>query len=199
MNGDVRLLSSTHPGEALAAACRLTYARGLVAAYAGNASIRLPDGFLCTCTGCCLGEVTAEDLVRCDAGWRPFAGRRLSSEWRLHARLYEAAPAIGAVLHTHSPAATALAVAGRGLGEITPEAAHFLGQVPCIPFAAPGSDELGHLAAAAVRSGARAALLERHGAVTWGESARGAFFQAELLESVAALAWRRASLVGDAP
>ena len=199
MNADMRLLSSTDPREALAAACRLAYVRGLVSACAGNASVRLPDGFLCTCTGCCLGEVAAGDLVHCDGAWRPVDGQRPSSEWRLHARIYEAAPAIGAVLHTHSPAATALAVAGRGVGAITPEAAHFLGQVPCIPFALPGTDELGRLTAAAVRSGAHAALLERHGAVTWGESPRNAFFQAELLESVAALVWRNVALVGDEP
>lgn len=188
MRALLRLLEHASPATALAAACRLAYARGLVAAAAGNASCRLPDGYLCTPTGCCLGEVGPGDLVMLDTRWQPTAaGRRPSSEWRLHAHAYQAAAGLRAVLHTHSPAATALAVLGEGLPPLTPEAEHFLGPVPCLPFSPPGSEQLGIDVGRAIAGGARAALLGRHGAVAWGEGVRRAWEQAELLESAASL------------
>jgi L-fuculose-phosphate aldolase len=190
MTSDLALLSSADPAAALAAACRLAYARGLVAAMAGNASTRCEDGFLCTPTGCSLGEVRPEILVHCDGLWQPCAGGHPTSEWRLHAALYTASDHIGAVLHTHSPFATLLALENRSVPPLTPEAAHYLGLTPCVPFAPPGSEELARLTVTAVTPHAHAALLARHGAVAWGASPREAFFHAELLESVCTLAWR---------
>jgi ribulose-5-phosphate 4-epimerase/fuculose-1-phosphate aldolase len=43
-------------------------------------------------------------------------------------------------------------------------------------------------ASAALRAGARAALLGGHGAVAWGRDVRQAFYQAELLEAACQLA-----------
>jgi len=184
-----RGLSAAEPRAALAALCNLAYERRLVAALAGNASCRVPGGFLCTPTGCCLGELEPADLVLLGADWRPGDGQRApSSEWRLHAHVYRAEPGAAAVLHTHSPAATALALAGRDLEPLTPEMAHFLGRVPCLPFVTPGTDALGAGVAEAIGRGARAALLADHGAVAWASTIRGAFHQAELLEAAAALA-----------
>lgn len=184
-----RALAAHTPAEALAAACNLAYERGLVAALAGNASCRTSVGFLCTPTGSCLGELGPEDMVPLTPAWEPRdAAGRPSSEWRLHQHIYRAAPGVRAVLHTHSPSATALACAGRDLLELTPEIAHFLGRVPCLAFALPGTDAVGEGVAQALARGARAALLGRHGAVAWGRDVREAYHQAELLEAACALA-----------
>lgn len=184
-----RALASVDPAVALASACNLAYERGLVASLAGNASCRLPDGFLCTPTGSCLAELDPGDLVRLDAAWVPRDGvRRQSSEWRLHKHIYGSSDRAAAVLHTHSPSATAMACAGRDLEELTPEIAHFLGRVPCLPFAVPGTDAVGEAVAEAIFGGARAALLGRHGAVAWGRDVREAYHQAELLEAACTLA-----------
>ncbi len=183
-----RLLLDTDPAVRLAAACRLAYRRRLVQALAGNASVRIPGGFLCTPTGCCLGEVGPQDLVRLSADGRPVAAGRPTSEWALHAWIYRTDAGVAAVLHTHSPAATARAVLGRDLPPLTPETAHYLGTVPCLAPVAPGTEALGIGAAEALGRGARAALLGRHGAVAWGRDVREAFYQAELLEAACALA-----------
>lgn len=194
-----RGLTSAEAAVALASACNLAFERGLVAALAGNASCRTADGFLCTPTGSCLGELNPEDLVRLDAAWVPReAARRQSSEWRLHKHIYLASDRSGAVLHTHSPCATAMACAGRDLEEITPEIAHFLGRVPCLPFAVPGSEAVGEAVAEAIARGARASLLGRHGAVAWGRDVREAYHQAELLEAACALAISLHKLGGSA-
>lgn len=187
MTGLCRALAATDPGSSLAAACNLAYVRGLVTGLAGNASCRQGEGFLCTPTGCCLGEVVREDLVALDGQWRPRAEGRPSSEWRLHAAVYRSLPGVGAVVHTHSPAATALAVLERGVPPLTPEIEHFLGSVPCVPFAPPGTEAVGDGVVDAVARGARAALLARHGAVAWAADVRRALYLAELLESACAL------------
>ena len=44
-----------------------------------------------------------------DTAVAALAGRRPSSEWRLHRDLYRSRDEAGAVVHVHSPAATALA------------------------------------------------------------------------------------------
>lgn len=188
MSNLIRLLGDRDPAVALAAACRLAYRRRLVQALAGNASVRLVGGYLCTPTGCCLGELLPRDLVWLSETGAPDKGGLPTSEWRLHAWLYRADPTIGAVLHTHSPMATCRAVLGRDLPPLTPETAHYLGTVPCLPPATPGTDAVGRGAAEARGRGARAALLGHHGAVAWGRDIRQAFHQAELLEAACQLA-----------
>ncbi len=188
-------LSAPSPEVALAACCNLAYRRHLVEALAGNASVRLPDGFLCTPTGCCLGEVRPEDLVHLDVGWLAVRGRP-SSEWRLHAHIYRADPMVGSVLHTHSHWATACAVLGWDVEPLTPEIEHHLGRVPCLPYAPPGTDQVGSSVAEAMAGGARAALLGRHGAVAWGRDIREAFAKAEVLEAASRLQCALAGLRG---
>ncbi len=183
-----RDLRSPDLAVALAAACNLAFERGLVAALAGNASCRTPSGFLCTPTGSCLGELCPEELIPVSGDWCPPQGsRQPSSEWRLHQHVYAAAPDVAVVLHTHSPSATALACGGRDLEALTPEIEHFLGRVPCLPFAVPGTAAVGQGVSDAIGRGARAALLGRHGAVAWGRDVREAYHQAELLEAACAL------------
>ncbi len=63
-----------------------------------------------------MDQLTATDLVSLDtAGIQDRDQRRPSSEWQLHARIYQARPDLMALVHTHSPYATALAGLGRGI------------------------------------------------------------------------------------
>ncbi len=178
------------PRAALAAISHLAYLRGLVHATAGNASLRVDGGFLCTPSGSCLGDVSPQALVSLDGAWAAAAGQGVAtSEWRMHAAVFERVAAANAVLHTHSHAATLFAMRQSDVPMITPEARHHLGTVPCLPAEPPGSEELAAAVRAAMDEGARAVLLGRHGCVAWGADPREAFFRAELLEATARLAW----------
>ena len=53
----------------------------------------------------------------------------------MHLRVYQADPAARAVLHAHSPYATAFALAGRTLQSRLPEVTECLGEIPLLPFA----------------------------------------------------------------
>lgn len=150
---------------------------------AGNVSARLDGRVLVTPTGVSLGEVTGDSLVPVDLDGGTAEGRP-SSELELHLAVYRADEGVGAVVHTHSPAATALALAGEDLLPLTTEAEMLLGRVPLVPYAPPGSPELAEAVAPHVRGNA-AVLLERHGVVAWGSSLREAFHRAELVEETA--------------
>ena len=94
----------------LVAAGRLFHGRGWVPATAGNFSVRLDRrSFAVTVSGRHKGELSTADFLRVDlAGKVLDKGRRASAETLLHCQLYRHSADIGAVLHTHSPASTAL-------------------------------------------------------------------------------------------
>ncbi len=173
--------------EAILAAGRKIYQRGLVAANDGNLSVRVGDNALwVTPTGVCKGDMTQEMLVKLDLDGNLLEGsRKPSSETKMHLRIYRENPAVRAVVHAHPPAATAFACAGLPLDKpVLQEAVVFLGSVPVAPFALPGSAAVADSVAPFCQD-YRALLLEYHGAVTWGETMEQAHYRLECLEQMA--------------
>ena len=185
-------MAATYPTDAQAKAEILEagkkiYQRGLVAANDGNLSVRVGENALwVTPTGVSKGAMTEEMLVKLDLDGNLLLGTRLpSSEVKLHLRIYRENPDVRAVVHAHPPAATAFACAGVPLDRpVLQEAVVQLGTVPVAPFALPGSQGVADSIAPFCRA-YRAALLEYHGAVTWGDSMRQAHYRLECLEQMA--------------
>lgn len=154
--------------DAVVAAVRLLAERGLNQGASGNVSVRAGDGFVVTPSGVAADRLEPGQLVRMDMGggwsgrWKP------SSEWRFHRDIYAARPDCGAVVHCHSPAATALAVLSRPL-----PAFHYMvaiaggADVRCAPYATFGTQDLSDGALAAL-DGRRACLLAHHGMIALG-------------------------------
>jgi L-fuculose-phosphate aldolase len=148
-------------------------AAGLMPNKSGNLSRRTRDGFLITPSGLPYRELTAAQLVEVEwtpAGPQPRGGGpRPSSEWRLHAAIYDRRPEVAAIIHTHSPRATALACAGRGIPPFHYMIALAGGAVRCMPYEIFGTEAL---AEAALRGlwRRRAVLLANHGVVAVGAS-----------------------------
>ena len=78
-------------------------------------------------------KMTAEDMVVVDLDGNVVEGNlNPSSDTATHIELYKAFPAIGGVIHTHSPWATSWAQAGRGIPAYgTTHADYFYGEIPC--------------------------------------------------------------------
>ena len=162
-------------------------ARGLVVAAEGNLSVRL-DGetLIITPSGRRKDELTPEDLLV--VALEPGAGApggpapataRPSSDVTIHRAIYRARPDVSAIVHAHVPAAMALTVAGLAPDPAElPETALLLPRLPVVPFGAMGSEDLAARVASALAAGPeplpRAALLERHGAVSVGTSSEPA-------------------------
>ncbi len=105
----------------LCAACRLFGERQWCLATGGNFSARVePDQFLITKSGRQKADLDPGDLMLCDTQGAAVDEHNVpSAETPIHARLYELDADIGAVLHTHSVAATVMSrSAGQSL-EIT--------------------------------------------------------------------------------
>jgi L-fuculose-phosphate aldolase len=158
---------------------------GLVPNKSGNVSCRSADGFLITPAGVPYSDLVPAGIVELPVHGAPgTTGPRPSSEWRMHAAIYAARPDVAAIVHTHSPRATALACAGRGIPPFHYMIALAGGDIRCMPYATFGTAEL---AAAAVRGleSRRATLLSNHGVLAVGASLRAAHSVALEVENLA--------------
>jgi L-fuculose-phosphate aldolase len=174
----------------------VSYARrlardGLVVGTAGNLSVRSGDTIAITPSAVSYDALTAERvaLVTLDGGG---VEGDPSRELPLHLALYRETEA-GAVVHTHSPWATALACTRDELPPVHYLLAELGGPVRVAPYATPGSEELAQALLEAL-AGRSAALLASHGAVTIGETLAQAYSRAVLLEWLCALYSRARSL-----
>lgn len=174
---------------------RRLLSEGLIAGHDGNISVRLSENeILVTPAGRSKGDLTPDELLLVDMRGQMLPnvaapGEKPTSELPMHLAVYQSNPEIRAVVHAHSPFATAFAVAGHTLqGSCLPEVTECLGEVPLLPFAKPGTQELGSAVGEAARQ-RRAALLAAHGSVAWGSDLRQAYYRLEELELACKIEW----------
>jgi L-fuculose-phosphate aldolase len=162
--------------QALVAATAQLEDAGLNHNTSGNVGVRVGTAVLVTPTGVPAAELTPQDGVLLDAEGRQIGGhRRPTSEWQLHAEILRRRPEVGAIVHTHSPEATAAAAVGDHLPAVHYVAARF-GTAPdgrpglgCAPYATYGSAELAVRVADALGTTANACLMANHGAIAVAE------------------------------
>ncbi len=193
--------------EALVAAVERLFAAGVMSHSGhGNLSARLPDDrMLLTASGVLAGISTGDFAVvgldatehddRLTPGSREIVG--------MHAVAYRERPEVGAVIHTHSPAVTGFAVAGRAL-PCRYEGLLRFGQatdVPVVPWAPRGSPEsvAGIAAALSADPHTSAVLLGNHGLLAFGADPEAAAHLVVALEEGAEAEWRAAALGGSTP
>ena len=158
---------------------------GLVPNKSGNVSCRTPRGFLVTPAGVPYRDLLPGDIVEVPLQGAPDAsGPRPSSEWRMHAAIYAHRSDAAAIVHTHSPQATALACAGRGIPPFHYMIALAGGDIRCMPYATFGTAELAETAVRGLE-GRRATLLGNHGVIATGSSLKEAHAVAVEVENLA--------------
>lgn len=184
---------------AVIAAARELTDRGLIVGTEGNVSARLDAAhFLVTPTGRNCATLEPDDLpvVRADGTW--YGRARPSSEWRFHRDIYAARPEVGAVVHTHSRHAAALACTGSGIPPFHYMVARAGGwDIRCAPYHTFGTQALSTAAVAALVD-RRACLLSHHGVITLGSSPADALALAAEVEELAAQ-YLLASALGRVP
>jgi L-fuculose-phosphate aldolase len=167
-------------------ACRELTRRGLTHGTSGNVSVRCDARrFFVSPSGMDYETLQAEDvpLVDLDGHW--FGRHRPSSEWRFHRDIFKSRRDVGAIVHTHSPRATALACTGRGI-----PAFHYMvavaggGDIRCAPYHGFGTQELSDAALTALQD-RRACLLANHGVIATGADLPGAMALAAEVENLA--------------
>ena len=167
---------------------------GILDLTAGNISARVgEDAIAITPSGIPYGQTTPEDIVLCAlADGAVIEGAcRPSSELALHRAVYRARPETGAVVHTHSPYATTLAVLRKPI-----PAVHYVisrlgtSEVPVVDYATYGTTELAENAFAGLAGTTKALLLANHGTLALGADLAEAALNARVLEILAATYWR---------
>lgn len=160
----------------LVEAGRRLLAEGLVARTWGNLSLRLDERSMAvTPSGIAYPDLTEEMIVVVDLATDEWSGPfKPSGERKLHAEVYRRRPEVTAAVHTHQVAASICAAARVGVP------ASF-GEVPCAPYALPGTKKLTHGTADAL--GDRpAVLMANHGVFAVGQSLDEAFDLVAALE-----------------
>ena len=179
--------------------------RGLVTYTWGNVSgIDRAGGFVVIKpSGVAYEELTSDKMVVVDLQTGTIVEGSLnpSSDTKTHLELYKAFPALGGIVHTHSPFAVAWAQAGQDIPCYgTTHADYFYGPIPCAR----------HLTAAELEEdyekntgkviietfqnrnidpvAVPAVICHSHGPFTWGKDAAQAVYHAVVLEEVAKMA-----------
>ncbi|WP_065570112.1 class II aldolase/adducin family protein [Microbacterium oleivorans] len=181
----------------VAAASRTLAGHGLLIGTAGNVSVRAGDVVAVTATGVVLGEATVDDVTVVDLDGTAIEGDLApTSELALHLGVLRSAPAekVSAVVHTHAPNATALSLVLDELPVVHYQQLVLGGSLRVAPFHAFGTPELAAAVGAALE-GRLAALMANHGTVALGPDLQTAVEHALLVEWLAEL-YLRAATVG---
>ena len=155
----------------------------------GNISVRANnkgiEGFYITPSGAKYETLKENDIVFVNKnGDYDEKGLKPSSEWRFHKDIYLKRPEANAIVHAHSPHATAVSAHNKDI-----PAFHYMialaggNNIKCAKYATFGSQELSDNIIEALEN-RKGCLMSNHGQVTFGENLNSAFELAEELENI---------------
>ena len=158
---------------------------GLNKATSGNCSVRVSkEHFLITPSGVAVDEIAPESITMLKMDGGVVGGGIPSSEWRFHRDIYLARSEVNAIVHVHSPFATAFSCLGNDLPSF-----HYMiavaggDSVRCAPYQLFGTQELSDVAIAALLD-RKACFLANHGMIAVGENLDKALAIAVEVESL---------------
>tara|TARA_B100000700_G_C15049576_1_gene859602 strand:+ start:1549 stop:2217 length:669 start_codon:yes stop_codon:yes gene_type:complete len=173
---------------------------GLNQGTSGNISSRINGGLLITPSSMPYEEMQPSDLVAIDFNGNPHFKnqRKPSSEWQIHSAILRERKEIGAILHCHSIAATALSCHEKPIPSF-----HYMtaiaggNDIRCAPYATFGTRKLSNLALLALEN-RLACLLAHHGQISLGKNITNAFNIAVEVETLAKI-YLAAFQLGEPP
>lgn len=155
----------------------------------GNVSVRTPEGFLITASGVPYHKMKPEHVVEMDLEGG-YVGEYLpSTEWRMHMDIFKHRAEAGAIVHTHSIYATALACLGKDI----PPFHYMIGigggtTIRCSAYAEFGTQELSNVMLKALE-GRMACLLGNHGQIAFAPNLEKALWRAGEVETISHQYW----------
>lgn len=183
-------MTTPAPATQLLQAARNLSVLGLNKGTSGNASIRLSDGFLVTPSGVPAEQLSEHSMVYMQWDGTPEAGKKPSSEWRMHLDILQARPEVNAMVHCHSMFATTIACLGRDVPPFHYMIAAVGGDnIRCAPYALFGTQALSDTAVTALQD-RKACLLAHHGMLSLGKDLSQALAIAVEVENLCEQYWR---------
>jgi len=154
----------------------------------GNISVKSIEnsieGFLITPSGKKYDTLKEEDIVFVSNDGNHDTNLKPSSEWKFHKDIYLKKTDAKAIVHAHSPHATAVSAHGKDI-----PAFHYMialaggDSIKCANYATFGTQELSNNIIDALEN-RKACLMSNHGQVAFGENLESAFELAEELENI---------------
>lgn len=155
----------------------------------GNISVSVPGEKIVAITpsGRSYFSLDIDDICVIDFDQKSIEGNSAPSiEAGMHIGIYQNRSDVHAVIHTHQPFASVLAIINQPIpalfDEITVEIGH---EVAIVPYAFSGSPELVANVAAKLGNACHCYLIQNHGALCLGADMKRAMKNSELLENVA--------------
>lgn len=177
--------------QSVVGAGRVLAGLGLSPGTSGNISVREGDTIIMSPTGTSMAELVAEELSVLSMSGELLSGGKPSKEFPFHRAMYRRDPAATAVVHLHSPYASAVSCLEpwaefSAIPPLTPYFVMRVGQTPLIPYASPGSAEQADIIEA-LEFPFASLLLQNHGSVCAASSMAAAIDAATELEEVSRL------------
>ena len=158
--------------------------KGLVNGTDGNISVRMEDVVVSTPSGWSLGELKADCLSITNVNGDVLSGPKPTKELPMHLAVYRNREDLNAVVHTHSIYAVTYSCSAEKntlIPIFIPSIAAKVGNVKLLPFALPGSTELGELVGKEIQY-YKGLLLENHGVLSAGKTLKPAIMGAYEIE-----------------
>ena len=157
----------------------------------GNISVRVKeddkDGYLITPSGKKYETLKPEDIVFMGLNEeieKNYSGNNPSSEWRFHRDIYIDKMNAQAIVHAHSPHATAVSAHGKAIPPFHYMIALAGGEdIKCAEYATFGTEELSKNVLKALQDRC-ACLMSNHGQVAFGKNLEQAFELAQEVENI---------------
>lgn len=177
--------------------CLSMNAEGINQGTSGNVSVRTEEGFLITGSGIPYKKMKPHHVLEMDleGGYR--GDYFPSTEWRMHLDIFKNRPEAGAIVHVHSPYATALAC----LRKEVPAFHYMIGvaggsSIRVSDYAEFGTAELS-VAMLKAMEGRKGCLLANHGQICFGSTLEEALWLAGEIEAICHQYW--AALLAGKP
>lgn len=181
-------MSDTALRAEIVACARELDVAGLNRGASGNISARSGDAILVTPSSVPAAKLEPRMIARMplDGAYGRWEGPlKPSTEWRFHVDLMRARPDFSAIVHTHAPFSTILAIARKPIPAIHYMMAAFGGpEIRCSGYACYGTAELSAEVVAAIE-GRMGCLMANHGMIVGGPNLTRATWLAHELEALA--------------
>jgi len=175
--------------EQVVKTCRTLLDRGYLKATEGNISVRVKgeNALAITPSNYDYAQMTVDDICVLDYQRNVLAGMlKPSIESGMHAEVYLTRPDVHAIIHTHQPYASALALIKMPIPALFDEQVRYLGRsVDIVPYAPSGTSFLSSNVRRQMKTGNNAFILQNHGVLVLGGDAERAIHNMALLEKCA--------------
>lgn len=169
--------------------CHILLERGYLKATEGNISARIKgeNAFAITPSSYDYAKMQVNDICILNYEAKPIEGTmKPSIESGMHAAVYQTRPDVHAIIHTHQPYASALALIKMPIPALFDEQVRYLGRsVEIIPYAPSGTGFLRNAVKSKVKNNSNAFILQNHGVLVFGGDMEQAIHNMALLEKCA--------------